>query len=305
LRSRALGLLSNSSFIFLLAMVLALAYGEGANSVQHAMVPVLALIMTVSITDISTRIFLDWKRILIPVALTIVLSYGVATATYVGLSRLLLSDPALRTGFVLVAAVPPAVAVIPFGYLLGANMRTSLIGNVGAYVAGFAISPLICIGLLGSNFIEPSRLLIVLGELIVAPLVVSRILRRTPLTASVARWRGPVVNWGFFLVIYIIVGLNRDVFLHEPGTLALVAAIAFIGLFVFPEVINGIGMLLGVRPADRISYMLLASRKNVGMAAAIALLFFEPRAAMPAAVINAVAILNLIWLSWWAKRMSH
>jgi BASS family bile acid:Na+ symporter len=303
LRNRVSALLGNSSFVFLLAIAAALAYGDPAEITRHALVPVLALIMTVSILDISTRIFLDWKGILPPVTITIVLNYGLMTAVYVGLSHLILSDPDLRTGYVLIAAIPPAVAVVPFSHLLGANTRLALIGNVAAYVAGLAICPLICIGLLGSNFIDPSRLLIVLGELIVAPLVVSRILRRTPLAARVARWRGLVVNWGFFLVIFTIVGLNRDVFLHEPGTLALVAAIAFIGLFVFPEVINRIGMLLGVRPADRISYMLLGSRKNVGMAAAIALLFFEPRAAMPAGVVGALAILHLIWLYWRTKRM--
>jgi len=304
LRSRVSGLLNNSSFVFLLGMAVALVWGDAAYVTQHAMVPLLALIMTVSILDISTRIFLEWKGVLLPLALTILLNYGVLVGIYAGLSHLILSDADLRTGFVLIAAAPPAVAVVPFSYILGANTRVALIGGVAGYVAGLVICPLICIGLLGSNFIETTRLLIVLGELIVAPLVISRILRRTPLVAGVTRWRGPVVNWGFFVVNYTMVGLNRDVFLHEPGTIPLVAAIAFVGLFVLPEAINQIGKLLGVRIADRISFMLLGSRKNVGMAAAIALLFFEPRAAMPMAVVAAVSILNLAWLLWWGKRAS-
>jgi len=37
------------------------------------------------------------------------------------LSLLLVGDPALRTGFVLLVAVPPAVAVIPFTLFLKGN----------------------------------------------------------------------------------------------------------------------------------------------------------------------------------------
>ena len=66
------------------------------------------------------------------------------------------------------------------------------------------------------------------------------------IVSMVEGWRGPVVNWGFFLVIYTIVGLNRDAFLEEPGTLLLVCAIAFASTFVLAEVINRVSRLLGV-----------------------------------------------------------
>ena len=302
-RARLAGLLSNSSFVFLLAMAVAMGFGGAASWTEHALVPILAVIMTVSIIDISSRIFLDFKRILVPIVAALMLNYVVLSGTILGLSSVIVTDSELRNGLVISAAVPPAVAVIPLTYLLGGNTWISLVGNVAAYIAGLAITPLICIVFLGTNLVEPTRLLEVLGELIVAPIVLSRILRRTRIVDAVDKWRSPVVNWGFFLVIYTIVGLNRDSFLQEPGELLPLAAIAFAGTFVLAEVINRILRFFGATKGDRISLMLLGSRKNDGVAGAIAIIFFGARAAMPIAVISAFSVIHFIWLNWWIKRM--
>ena len=50
--------------------------------------------------------------------------------------------------------------------------------------------------------------------------------------------------------------------------------------------------------ADRITLMLLVTRKNGDAAAAIALIFFDPRAAMPVAVMTAVSVLHFVWMTW-------
>ncbi|MCJ7521326.1 MAG: hypothetical protein MUP21_03815 [Dehalococcoidia bacterium] len=303
LKTRPISLLKNSGFIFTVAMAAGLAFGGGASYTEHVLVPVLAVIMTASILDISTGIFLDFKKVASPILIALTLNFIVLSGTYIGLSYLLIDDVDLHAGFVLIGAVPPAVAVIPLTFLLGGNTKLSMIGNVAAYVAALAITPLICIIFLGSNVIEPSRLLIVLGELIVAPVVLSRFLRRTPYISSVDRWRGPVVNWGFFLVIYTIVGLNRDTFLQEPDIVLPLVIITFIATFVLAEVVNRIARFLGADKADRISLMYMATRKNGGMAGAVALIFFDPRAAMPVAVMTSLNVLHFIWLTWWVRRM--
>jgi BASS family bile acid:Na+ symporter len=303
IRTRLTGLPTNSSFVFLLGMAAGMGFGRGAEWTEHALLPVLGVIMTVSILDISLRVFLDVRNVLPPVLAAIGLSFVALGGSVIGLSSLIIDDAELRNGFVIAAAVPPAVAVIPLTYLLGGNTRLSLIGNVGAYVAGLGITPLICLVFLGSNLVDPMRLLTVLGELIVVPIVVSRLVRRTPVAASADRWRGLVVTWGFFLVIYTIVGLNRDTFLEEPETLLLPAAVAFWGTFVIAELINRVSRAFGVEKADRISLMLLGARKNDGLAGGIALVFLGPRAALPAAVTTAFNIIHFIWLAWWVKRM--
>ena len=64
-----------------------------------------------------------------------------------------------------------------------------------------------------------------------------------------------------------------------------------------------IASLLGAGKADRTSLMLMSTRKNGGVAGAVALIFFDPRAALPVAVMTAVNVLHFIWLTWWAKKM--
>jgi len=53
-------------------------------------------------------------------------------------------------------------------------------------------------------------------ELILAPLAVSRLLRRWGFSDRLEPYKGAITNWGFFLVTYTIVGLNRAVFLDRP-----------------------------------------------------------------------------------------
>ncbi|MGB2856600.1 MAG: hypothetical protein WBC61_08180, partial [Dehalococcoidia bacterium] len=71
LDSRIRGLLENNSFIFMLALAVAIAFGGGASYTEPALVPVLGLIMTISILDVSSRVFLDLKKILFPVLLAL------------------------------------------------------------------------------------------------------------------------------------------------------------------------------------------------------------------------------------------
>ncbi len=302
-RARILGLLRNNRFILILAIVVGLLYPEGAEFTEPAMVPLLGLIMTLSILEVSLGVFLELRRIIVPIAVALLLNYVLLSGTYIGLSALIFDDSDIHTGFVLVAAVPPAVAVIPFTFQLGGNTRLSLVGDVAAYLAALAITPLICVIFLGSNFIELNRLLILLGELILAPILISQVIRRTRIMSTVDRWRGPVVNWSFFVIFYTIFGLNRDTFISEPRVLLLSIGIAFASTFVLGELIDRGTRALGSPKADRISYALLGTRKTYALAGAIAVIFFGTKAAMPAAVCSVFNILHFVWLTWWAKRM--
>jgi len=302
-RRRPGAVLNNSSFVFILGIVVGLAAGGGASWTEPALVPVLAVVMTISLLDVSPRVLLDARKMLFPVVAGLVLSYAVLGGLYIGLSSLFIDDADLRAGFVLVAACPQAVSVIPVTFLLGGNLRFTLAGAVATYIAALALAPLICVLFIGSSAIEPTRLLMVLGELIVAPMIAAQILRRTRIVATVNRWRSPVVNWGFFFVIYTVIGLNSDLILGEPRTLLAVSALAFVGVFVLGELINRVFGLMGVAKADRISLMLLGTRKNEGMAGAIALVLFSTTAALPAAVHLAVSIVNFAFLTWRVKRM--
>lgn len=302
IRTRLGRLFRNNGFILALALVIGLGFGHGASFTRATVTPGLAVIMTLSLMGVSSTIFSDFRKLLVPTLLSVFLNYVVLSGAFVGLASLLLRDYELWIGFVLVAAVPPAVAVIPFTYHLGGNINYSLVGSVAAHLMAFVMAPFICTVFLGTNLLQPQQLLISLAELIAAPFIVSRILRLTRIAPWLEKYRGTIVNWGFFLVIYTIIGLNRGAFLEQPDALLRLSVVAFACTFAIAYVINRISKVLGAAKPNRISLAVLGAWKDYGLAGAIALTFFSSKAAMPAAVTTAFAILNFIWLTFWTKK---
>jgi BASS family bile acid:Na+ symporter len=114
----------------------------------------------------------------------IIMNYLILGNVIIGLGALMIHNEALWTGFVLLAAAPPAVAVIPFSTFLRGNTALSLIGTVGAYLGALVIMPLISVTLLSATAFDPFKLILIILELIVLPLAFSR--RGSNPTA--ARW---------------------------------------------------------------------------------------------------------------------
>ena len=111
--------------------------------------------------------------------------------------------------------------------------------------------------------------------LILLPVIVSRFLRGYSLETV------PPINLGFFLVTYTVIGLNTQAIFGEVTALAL---IAFVRTFVIGAVVYFVASLAGEVVEKRVSYTLLASFKNLGMAATLSLVLFGPKAGIPAAV---------------------
>jgi BASS family bile acid:Na+ symporter len=297
-------LFKNTGFVLALSVVIGLALYQGASWMKPAVTPILAWIMTVSLLRVPPRLFKDFKKLLLPISLSLVLNYVVLTGTLIGLSSLIVLENQLWIGFVLLAAMPAAVAVIPFSYHLGGNINLSLVGTTATYFAALVITPLLSTFLLGVNLIDPRRLLIILTQLIIGPLIVSQILQRTRIATHLEKIRKPTVDWGFFLVNYIVFGLNRDAFLGEPATLLRLCIIAFASTFILAHLVDLVSKFLAVDKPDRVSLVLLGTRKNYGLAAGVALTLFNSRTAMPMAVATAFAIMHFIWLTFWVKRMN-
>jgi BASS family bile acid:Na+ symporter len=101
------------------------------------------------------------------------------------------------------------VAVIPFTFFLNGDGKLSLFGTIGAYLGALMIMPLVALGFLGSGLVDPSKLILIMIELILAPLIVSRVFVRIGMDARLEPIKGAITNWSFFLLTYTIVGLNR------------------------------------------------------------------------------------------------
>jgi BASS family bile acid:Na+ symporter len=289
-------LLRNRDFIMILSLVAGLVWGEGARWTEGLTLPVLAVIMTLSTMAIRGDVFRYPKDLLIPAFAGIGMSYLLLGGFLLLLSSLLIRDKAIGSGFVILASVPPAVAVIPFTLFLKGNSTFSLIGTMGGYLGALVVTPLLTLGLLGAGFIDPGKLVLILLELILLPLILSRILLRTGIAWRIEPIKGAITNWSFFVICYTIVGLNREVFFTQPVTLLPVVIIALASTFFLGWAIEKVGQAVRIEPSKLTSLVLLGTLKNYGLAGGLALALFSKKTALPATVSAVFLVVYIIWL---------
>ena len=290
-------LLRNRNFVLLLALALGFAVGERGGRYTEALVlPSLALVMTLSAASVTTRELASFKTMPARILVSLLLNYVVLGGIILALAYFLIDDRELWAGFVVIATVPPAVAILPFSAILGGDAVFSLVGMTGAYLAALAITPLVSVMILGADFFNPLRLLLILAELIIIPLVLSRVLLATGLVRKIQPWRGTIVNWSFFVVAFTGVALNRQAFFTEFGALAKMTFIAITVSFVLGYVIKGITRMMRLNQETSVSLVLMGTMKNYGLAIGILLTLFSERAAIPASILMVFSVLQMVWL---------
>jgi len=289
-------LLRNRNFVLVLSLVIGLIWGKGARWTEPITLPALAIVMTLSTMSVSGNTFPSFRNLLLPAIVGIIMSYFVLGFALLGLNAFLISDEALRLGFILIAAVPPAVAVIPFTYFLKGDETLSLIGTAGAYLGALILMPFIAFLFIGSGFIDPMKLVMIMLELILLPLIASRLLLRIGMASRLDPIKGAITNWSFFLLTYTIVGLNRDLLLSQPLTLLPVILIALASTFLLGWAIEKMGIVLHIPLKVLTSLVLLGTLKNYGLAGGLALALFSKKTSVPATVSTVFMIVYIIWL---------
>jgi BASS family bile acid:Na+ symporter len=291
----------NRNFIFMTAMTLGLFFPGASPLISHLIMPALALTMVISTMEIGNDIFRRPRELLLPAFIGVLMNYILLGGIILALGAILLNDEKLWAGAILLAAVPPAVAVIPFSGFLKGNESLSLVGTIGGYLGGLAVMPLVAFSLLAPGALNPFRLLIVVLELIILPLAISRIMIWRGWSSRIAPWKGEITNWSFFVIMYALVGLNSAVFLSLQPILLPVAIIAFSTNFILGVLIDQLGRFFKIAAPTRTSLVLLGTLKNQGMAGGLALTLFGKEAAILAAVCTASMILYIIWLDMLQK----
>ena len=291
-------LLRNRNAIFLLALAAGFCVPQAAPMMSHLVLPALALAMALSTMEIGNEAFARPRALLFPALIGIVMNYVVLGNVLIGLSALMIRDETLWIGFVLLAAVPPAIAVIPFSGFLRGNAWISLIGTVGGYLGALIIMPIMALTLLRSVTFDPLKLLMIMLELIVLPLVLSRLLIRKGWKGRIDPYRGTVVNWSFFVVMYTLMGLNRDLLVHQAESFLPVVLIALLSMFLLGLLIDWICRLFHVPKETRTSLVLLGTLKNQGLSSGLALTLFTQEAAIPSVVSTVIMIGYVMWLDF-------
>jgi BASS family bile acid:Na+ symporter len=297
-----LNLLKKREFILISALLLGIVFGDAARFTKQLTLPALALAMTVSVSRVSSSAFLPLQKTMRSTLLAVFFNYLVLSPVILLMGWWLMPESALWIGFVTVSAAPPGVGIIPFTYLLEGDINLSVIGTIGAYLAALIIAPLMTLLLLGEALLQPTKLVVIILELILVPLILSRVLLVKGIARYSEKWGGTVINWSFFLVIFTVVGLNREVFLGQPTVLVLSAVVASISTFGLGYLIELALKALAVDRPTRMSLILMGTVKNSGLAAAVALALFGERASVPGALVASVTVLFLICLGARPKR---
>lgn len=295
----------NRDFILILSVFCGLLLGQGAAWTKPLVLPALAVVMTLSTMGVkgdALRSGQGWWR---PVLSGLLLNYVMLGGVLLGLSSFMISEAAIRDGFVLLVAVPPAIAVIPFTDFLKGNTAFSLLGTVACYLGALVITPLISLAFLGTGFIEPWSLIMVIAELILVPLILSRILLWSSLGRRLDPVKGTITNWSFFLVMYTIVGFNREFFFTRPLILLPVVVIAVASTFILGGLIEKVGRFMNIDRPTLTSLVLLGTLKNYGIDGGLALTLFSRKTALPAAVSSVFMIVYIIWLDLKKRRMDR
>ncbi|MGQ9682913.1 MAG: hypothetical protein ACUVX9_10275 [Anaerolineae bacterium] len=284
-------------------MVLALGFALGlilgptlARALEPLTLPALGLLITLAASEVSKHGFRRPRRVLAATGLALLASYVVSSGAILLFARLITPEAQLFTGYVLVAAAPPAASALAFCISLQGDVALSLVGTVGAYLASIVIAPLFTLAFAGSGLVQPQQVFTTLLTLIVIPLAISRILRNRRLLPAVRRVREPLIAWSFALVILVVVGVNRDVFFREPLLVLRVALVALFATFGLGEIVAWGLRRAGTNSRRRVSLTLLSSLKNSGFAAAVALALVGQLAALPGAVMSVVEALYVLWL---------
>ena len=284
------------NFILPLAFILGLLFPQLAQMTKPLTIPALAVVMTVSIVQIPTGEMIKLKNLMRPLALGILFNYLLLSSLILTLMYFFHFAEPIKIGVILVASAPPGIAILPFTSILAGNSALSLFAVFGTYLSSMIIMPGLIWSLIGVTSFPFSKLAIALIELIILPVILSRLLLIKDFYKRIANKKGMIVNWGFFFVFLSVVGLNRNAFFEKPDALLKLFLIAFIGTFMMYFLINKFLKKINTNQEEIVSMALLSTFKNSGFSAAMALVLFDKIAAIPSAIFTLTYAVYMIWL---------
>jgi BASS family bile acid:Na+ symporter len=294
--------LKNTNSLFLTAFLLGIVFGEHASSLKGYILPALVFTMSLSTTRITLSELIHFKKYIRDILLVFLINYIFLSGLILLANHFLVQDHDLYVGFVVMASIPTAVAVLPFTYVLEGEMMVSLIGSASLYLLALIVAPFISFQLLDVGRVEPFKLVSVLVQLIVIPFLVSRVLLKWKAFQRAGDNTNILVNLTISLIIYVIIGMNRSTFLSHFHVLALVSSIAFLRTFVSGHLVDLFSRFARTDRPRRMSYVLFGSFKNLALTATVTVVFFNDRAAIPSAVTMPFEILFFIWYNYFQKR---
>jgi len=158
------------------AILAGLCFGDASEFLKDHTLYLLALVMAFSTSGIEFRSLWPLSQSMRIMGSAVTLNYFLGSSLLIGLSFLLIRDPDLLNGMVVIAASPPGIAVIPFSIILGGSLEDAVIGTLGSYVSALMLAPVIIL-VFTSGILSPLPVFIMMVKIILIPVLASRLLR--------------------------------------------------------------------------------------------------------------------------------
>jgi len=296
--NKIISVLKNRNTILISAILFGLIWGDIAHSFKQLTFYILAAVLSFSTSGIVLSEINSKKKLFKSMSLGFILNYLLFGIVIITSAYFLSPSKEIFWGFVIIAATPPGVAIIPFSIILGGNLKHSTLATLGGFVASIFMAPLIIKVFTGNENMQILPLFISMIKIIVLPMILSRFLLLNPIKPFTEKYRGKVVNWGFATIIFIAVGINRHVFLSNFDILFRVSLILFISMFVLGQVYDFILKRLNINSEERISQNLILTLKSSGFSVVTALQLFNETVVIPSAVMSVFVLAYLLFLTF-------
>ncbi len=273
-----------------------LILGDKTAILKDLTIYIIGFILAISTSSASNNSFLQLKNFLKPTLVCILLNYVIYGIIVLGAAYYLIQEYYLWLGFIVIAATPPAIAIIPFSINLRGESQYAIMGVFGANLAAVFITPLVLLVFLKTEPISSAEIMKILVKILFVPILLSRVFRWKSIYPFIDKYRGNIVDYGFFLVSLTVIGVSRDLLFHNPELLIIPFSILFMMMFI----LGGINKLLLLRLNKPHSLVitknLMLTVKNAGFASVVSLSLFDNYiVAIPAAILSILLPLHYIW----------
>lgn len=283
---RPADIIQSYSAMMALGLVLGLATGGLPAYTKEVSMASLAILMTLSLSNVKLG-EARGKEPLRHALVSLGINYGVLTGLIIALGFLFTDE--YRWGWILMAAAPSAVSVVPFTKVLGGETVKSLFSTAANYLAALVLMPLLVWLFIGSE-VSSESLVYSLLLLIVLPMLASRAVMKLNIKKSV---NTSLMNMSFALMIFAVTGSNREAFLEEPMLILAMSLACFVRTFGIGLGAEAVMRKLRMPKSSRVTYVLFASYKNLGLTATLAIALFVPLVAVPATI---CIVFEVVWI---------
>lgn len=291
-----LRLFLNRNVILVFAFILGFLVPDFSVYLKSGILYLLSWMTAVSLSGFNFKDETSKSTILKYSIRGILLNYFLFGIIVILISYFLIDERIVFLGFVIIALSPPGNVIVPFVFINKGNISYATYGMIAGFLFLLVSLPLMFFIVKSDGAIKINvwDLIWMLFVLIILPFFVSFLIKKSMFFNAIDKQRGRIIDWSFFLIVYTIIGLNKNVIISQWQMLLIPICILVVVLFGFSALLSFILKKAGVKNENRIASILLFNVKNNGFSAAISLSFLGDKAAIPSVALSVVLLVYLI-----------